>query len=61
MTVLKWKIKIFYLEWDYMCCERVDTSSELRRIIEVLQEAAELHVTTEFRITPVYEEVFDNA
>lgn len=61
MTILKWKIKIFYFEWDYMCCERVVTSSELRRIVEVLQAAAELHVTTEFRITPVYEEVSEDA
>ena len=57
MKIRKYAIKIFYVDYDWMCCERIVVYSELRRIIDVIENALELNIQVEYRVHPYYEEV----
>jgi len=62
VKIRKYAIKIFcYVDYDWMCCERTVDYSELRRIIDVIENALELNIQVEYRVHPYYEEVPDDA
>lgn len=61
MKIRKYAIKIFYVDYDWMCCERIVDYSELRRIIEVIEYALALNIQVEYRVHPYYVEVLPDA